>query len=55
MFRGEGDWQKNIHSGVSLKIGNSFIVDCCMARTVLFADQNKHGWSKHVLLVTLRD
>ena len=39
MFRGEGDWQKNIHSGVSLKIRNGFIVDCCVACTVFFADE----------------
>ena len=38
-FRGEGDWQRNIHSGVSFEIRNSFIVDCCVAHTVFFADE----------------
>ena len=34
-----GDWQRNVHSGVGLKIGKIFIMDCCVACMVFFADE----------------
>ena len=34
-----GNWQGNIHSGVGLETMKSFIMDCCVACTVIFADE----------------